>query len=268
MAVQLYSRDVGSGTPLVLLHAFPLSSAMWLAQREELRNRFRVITPDLRGFGGSPLGTDAPSVEVMADDVARLLQAKGIDRATVCGLSLGARVAMALRRRHPDRVLGLVLCGTTAGADSPEVRDRWSRQADLMERDGTIKVLLDDLLPRLVGPTTLRQRALLYGRVRGLVQSAPVPAVVWALRAMAGAPGAPEAFDAVAETRLPVLVVVGAEDELVGEERARALADALPDAELMVIPRCGHLAPVEQADLFNQSVAEFASALARTGRHN
>src|SRR6188472_3300202 len=93
-AVQLYTRDVGGGTPLVLLHAFPLSSAMWLAQREGLAARFRVLTPDLRGFGGSPLGTDEPSIDTMADDVAALLDAKGLDRVVLGGLSMGGYVTM------------------------------------------------------------------------------------------------------------------------------------------------------------------------------
>src|SRR5258708_7175739 len=117
MGVTLYSRDVGQGTPLVLLHAFPLSAAMWLAQRESLAGRFRVITPDLRGFGGSVLGKDDPSIETMADDVAQMLRSKGLERAVIGGLSMGGYVAMALCRHHPEQVLGLVLADTKAGAD-------------------------------------------------------------------------------------------------------------------------------------------------------
>jgi len=104
MSVQLYARDVGAGTPLVLLHAFPLSSAMWLDQREGLADRFRVITPDLRGFGGSLLGTDEPSIDAMADDVAAVMQRLGVTRAVVGGASMGGYVAMALCRRRPDLV--------------------------------------------------------------------------------------------------------------------------------------------------------------------
>src|SRR4051794_32214092 len=122
MSVTLYSRDVGQGTPLVLLHAFPLSSAMWLAQRETLAKRFRVITPDLRGFGGSVLGEETPSIEVMAEDVAQMLRSKGLERAVIGGLSMGGYVAMALCRHHPERVLGLLLADTKAAADLEEAR--------------------------------------------------------------------------------------------------------------------------------------------------
>lgn len=261
MTVQLYARDVGAGTPVVLLHAFPLSSAMWLEQRERLSGRFRVITPDMRGFGGSLLGEDEPSVDVMADDVARMLRGKGLDRAVVGGLSMGGYVAMALARRHPQRILGLVLANTRASADSAEVREARLRQADRVEADNGVQVLVDEILPRLVGPTTYRQRPLVYGRVRGLVQSAPPRAAAWTLRAMAARP---ESFAALRGTKVPVLVMAGAEDEVATEDDARAMADALPNAELQVIPRAGHLTAVEQPQLFTQSVVEFASALART----
>ncbi|GAA4231348.1 alpha/beta fold hydrolase [Actinomadura meridiana] len=263
MTVQLYARDVGSGTPLVLLHAFPLSSAMWLAQREGLAARFRVVTPDLRGFGGSVLGDDDPSIDAMADDVARLCERIGVRRAVVGGLSLGGYVAMALCRRHPDLVLGLVLAGARAGVDVASVREDRLRQAGRLDGDGTSTVLVDEVLPALVGPTTFRQRALVYGRVRGLVQATPPRAAAWAQRAMAGRP---EAFGALRDLRVPALVLVGDEDTLATEAEARVMADAIPNAELLVIPRAGHLCSVEQPDLFNQAVADFAAALARTGR--
>ncbi|WP_067453007.1 alpha/beta fold hydrolase [Actinomadura macra] len=261
MTVQLYARDVGSGTPLVLLHAFPLSSAMWLAQREALADRFRVITPDLRGFGGSVLGAEEPSIDAMADDVARLVQQRGLQRAVVGGLSMGGYVAMALCRRHPELVLGAVLAGTRAGADTDPVRERRLRQAERLEREGTVQVLVEETLPALVGPTTFRQRALVYGRIRGLVQATPPQAAAWAQRAMAGRA---EAFETLRNLRVPALVMVGDEDALATEDEARLMADALPNAELLVIPRAGHLCAVEQPDLFNQAVAEFATALART----
>src|SRR4051812_24560874 len=89
VVVALHARDTGSGRPVVLLHAFPLSSAMWLAQREALGSTCRVVTPDLRGFGGSPLGSDEPSVDAFADDVAALLDTLGFDRVVLGGLSMG-----------------------------------------------------------------------------------------------------------------------------------------------------------------------------------
>jgi pimeloyl-ACP methyl ester carboxylesterase len=263
MTVPLYARDVGEGTPLVLLHAYPLSSAMWLAQRESLAKRFRVLTPDLRGFGGSVLGDDDPSVDVMADDVAALLRSKGIDRAVIGGLAMGGYVAMAFCRRHLDQVLGLVLANTKATADTSARRAERLELADRIDTEASVRELVDELLPKLVGPTTFRQRALVYGRVRGLVQSTPARAAAWAQRAMAGRT---DAIDALRSVRVPALVIAGSEDEIATEDDARAMAEALPNAELLLIPRCGHLTAVEQPELFNEAVAEFVTALARTSR--
>jgi pimeloyl-ACP methyl ester carboxylesterase len=257
----LYSRDVGTGTPLVLLHAFPLSSAMWLSQREGLSTHFRVITPDLRGFGGSSLDAAEPSVDVMADDVAALLDDKRIDRAIVGGIAMGGYVALAFCRRHADRLLGVVLADTKATVDPEPVRETRLRTADRLESEESVTVLLEELLPRLVGPTTMGQRALIFGRVRGLVQSAPPLAAAWAQRAMAARP---DSLAALAEVRAPALVLHGEEDEIVTVDEARAMAEALPNAELLMIPGAGHLSAVEQPQLFNDAVAEFALALGRT----
>jgi pimeloyl-ACP methyl ester carboxylesterase len=263
MTVRLYARDIGTGPPLVLLHAYPLSSAMWLAQREGLAGRFRVITPDLRGFGGSLLGADEPSLDLMADDVAGLFRRLGVGRAVVGGLSLGGYVAMALCRRHPELVLGVVLASATTTGDPETVRQARLRQADTLERERDVGILVNELLPELVGPTTFRQRAMVYGRVRGLVQATPAHAAAWAQRAMAARGGT---LDELREVRAPALVIVGAEDTLATEDDARAMTEAMPNAELMVVPRAGHLCAVEQPDLFNQAVAEFAAALARAAK--
>ncbi|GHH68044.1 alpha/beta hydrolase [Streptosporangium violaceochromogenes] len=256
--MHLYMRSAGEGFPLVLLHAFPLSSAMWLAQREGLAAACRVITPDLRGFGGSPLGDDEPSLDVMADDVVRLLDREEIDRAVVGGQSMGGYVTMALCRRHPDRLLGVVLADTKADADTAEARGNRERVATAA-LDGGFSALVGEMLPTLVGQTTLRDRALVLGRVRGLIQSAPPQAVAWAQRAMAGRP---DSFDTLRELQVPALVIVGREDRLSPLPDAEAMAGAVPDGRLIVIEEAGHLSAIERPEVFNQAVAAFTAELA------
>ncbi|WP_268958735.1 alpha/beta fold hydrolase [Nonomuraea aridisoli] len=237
----------------MLLHAFPLSSAMWLAQREGLAKVCRVITPDLRGFGGSRLGDDEPSIESMADDVAELLDAEGIDKAVVGGLSMGGYVAMAFCRRHPDRVLGVILADTKATTDPSPARANRERIAQAVLSGGS-DVLVEEVLPALIGPTTKERRAMVFGRVKGLVQSAPPGAVAWAQRAMAARP---DSFETLGALKVPLLVVVGEEDELSPVSDAEAMARAVPDGKLEIIPKAGHLSAVEQPEAFNAAVADF-----------
>jgi pimeloyl-ACP methyl ester carboxylesterase len=260
--MELSYREVGTGTPLVLLHAFPLSSAMWLEQRNALAARCRVITPDQRGFGGTPLGPDSgdpPSLERCADDVAELLDRLGLERVVLGGLSMGGYVAMAFLRRYADRVSGLLLADTKATADPEAARANRERIAAAVEADEESTVLVDDVLPTLLGATTVASRPLVAGRVRGLVQAAPAPAVAWAQRAMAARP---DSFDVLRAYAGPALVVVGAEDALSPPADAEAMAEALPDARLAVVPEAGHLTAVETPEAFN---AEVTGLLSRVG---
>ncbi|MFD8563999.1 alpha/beta fold hydrolase [Streptosporangium canum] len=256
--MDLYMRSAGEGLPVVLLHAFPLSSAMWLAQREGLGAVCKVITPDLRGFGGSVLGDDEPSLDVMADDVVRLLDHEGVDRAVVGGLSMGGYVTMALCRRHPDRVLGVILADTKAAADPEAARTNRERIAAAVLDDGT-SILVEEVLPSLIGVTTVQRRAMVFGRVRGLVQSAPPKAVAWAQRAMAGRP---DSFDTLRGLKVPTLVIVGEEDLLTPPADAETMVGAVPDGRLAVIEKAGHLSAIEQPEAFNRAVAGFIDELA------
>lgn len=254
MRIDLHTRESGSGPPLVLLHAFPLSSAMWLAQREALSSSFRVITPDLRGFGGSPLGHDEPSLDAMADDVAGLLDRLDLDRVTLGGLSMGGYVTMAFLRRHSDRVGAVVLADTKAGADPPEAAQRRESIAqDVLANDDST-ALIDQVLPTLLGATSVAKRAMVAGRVKALVQAAPAPAVAWAQRAMAARP---DSSDTLAAVGVPTLVIVGEEDVLSPPVDAEHMVSLLSDVELVRIPAAGHLSAVEAPEEFTAAVEGF-----------
>src|SRR2546421_2520023 len=145
MDVDLYVRESGTGVPLVLLHAFPLNSAMWLSQREGLVDDCRVITPDLRGFGGTPLGVDEPSLDVLADDIARLLESNDLDQVVLGGLSMGGYVAMAFVRRHADRVRALLLADTKAIADPEPARADRERIAGILDANLDSEALVAEI---------------------------------------------------------------------------------------------------------------------------
>ncbi|WP_308169812.1 alpha/beta fold hydrolase [Acrocarpospora catenulata] len=238
----------------MLLHAFPFSSAMWSAQREGLAGVCRVITPDLRGFGGSPLGEDAPSLDAMADDVAELLDAEGIDRVVIGGQSMGGYVTMAFCRRHPDRVRAVILADTKAAPDTPEAAEGREKNAGRVLSGET----LTEMVPNLVGATTLARRPMVVGRVRGLVESAPPAAVAWALRAMAVRP---DSFGTLRALTCPTLIVVGDEDVISPTTDAEAMHEAVPHALLRVLETSGHLSAIETPEQFDEAARAFLSTL-------
>lgn len=257
MPVDLAVSEAGSGVPLVLLHAFPVSSAMWDEQRDRLADRCRVITPDQRGFGRTPLGPDEPNLDRCADDVAALLDRLGLDRVVLGGLSMGGYVLLAFLRRHAARVRAVLLADTKAGADPEAGRANRLRIAEDVERDGS-GVLVDQVLPNLLGRTTSEQRPEVVSRVRSMVEAAPPASAAWAQRAMAARPAS---FDVLSATDVPALVVVGDEDTLSPPDDARAMADALPQGRLVVLPGAGHLSSIEVPDAFAEAVAEFVEGL-------
>jgi pimeloyl-ACP methyl ester carboxylesterase len=259
VTVDLHVREAGAGLPVVMLHAFPLSSAMWLEQRNSLGEQARVITPDQRGFGGSPLGWDEPSLDQVADDVAAMLDRLDIDSAVLGGLPMGGYAVMAFLRRHPDRVRALVLADTKASADSPEAAANRERIAGLLDGEGSTTVLVDEVLPSLLGATTVRDRPLVAGRVRGLVEAAPPAAAAWAQRAMAARP---DSLETLRGTDVPALVLWGEEDALASRDDVDAMVEALPQGRLEVLAGSGHLTAVEVPADFDAAVGAFLTTLA------
>jgi pimeloyl-ACP methyl ester carboxylesterase len=223
---------------LVLIHAFPLDSRMWDDVRPALREP--VITPDLPGFGGAPPGGE-PDLDEAATSVLATLDRQGIERAIVGGCSMGGYVAMALLRRAPDRVGGLVLINTRASADTEAARDTRLANAARAEADG-IGRLADDMLTTLLGPTTLAKRPEAEARLRELIGAQSPAAVAWAQRAMAARP---DSFGVLRAADVPALVLRGAEDALIPAAEAAAMVEALPRATFTELPGAGHVAPLE-----------------------
>lgn len=237
--------------PVVLLHAFPLSSSMWQAQQDGLAGVSRVVCPDLPGAGETPLPTGEPSLDASADTVVALLDRLGVERAVLGGLSMGGYVAMAVARGHPQRLGGLLLVDTLATADPGPARDRRLRIAATLEEEGSTRVLLEEVLPTLTGETTRRERPEVQRRVRELVAAASPAGAAWSQRAMAARP---ESLSVLAGLDVPALVVVGDEDALTTVSDAQAMAEALPDASVVVLAGSGHLSALEVPELLTTAV--------------
>lgn len=234
-----------SSLPLVLLHAYPLDARMWDSVRAPLSERTRLITPDQRGLGRTPLpegGTAAPSLDHAARDVVALLDRLELDKVVVGGSSMGGYVAMALLRLAPERIGGLAFIGTKATADTPEARENRLNVARRAETEGTAGWLADEMVPTLLGETTRRRRPEVVERVREIVDGQPPAGVAWAQRAMAARP---DSTDVLRTVDVPTVVVAGEEDAVMPPEVLRDLADTVPNAELVVVPEAGHLIPLE-----------------------
>jgi len=246
----------GEGAPVVFIHGFPFDRTMWRHQLAGL-SRWKRIALDLRGAGASSAPADGYSVARYADDVVHVLDTLGIDRAVVCGLSLGGYILFDLLRRHAGRVRAAVFCNTKATADSPEAKRGRDEMAALAEREG-VGAVAERLLPQLLAPATVAAQPDVAAHVRDMIGRTPLPGLVGALRALRDRPDSTPMLGAIG---VPVLAVAGEEDKIAPVDVMRAMAAAIPGAQFAVIPAAGHLAPLEQPLATSRVIADFLDAV-------
>jgi len=248
--------DIGSGLPVVFLHAFPLSRTMWEPQVTALVGECRCIPIDFRGFGDST--ACAPfTVERYADDVAAVLDALQIERAVIAGLSLGGYVAFSFWRRHRERVRALVLADTRAGADTADNVARRKYLIELAHTRGSAAVA-NAQIAGLVGKTTRDKRPDIYDAIHRSIAQASVDAIVGALEAMMARP---DSTDTLGTIDVPTMIVAGSEDVATPPRESRAMHAAIPGSRVEILQQAGHLSNIERPAAFNTVVAEFLASL-------
>ncbi len=253
--------DEGAGDQaVVFVHGFPFQASMWEPQIPvAIQAGRRVIAPDLPGFGSSDVPTDrsAYSIDRYADLVAALVGELGLGEVVLVGLSMGGYIALAVARRHPEVLAGLVLADTRADRDTPEGRQNRSDQQALVEERGDVTPLVDGLLTKVLaeaGPRHAEVRATLGDMMRS---TAPA-GWIGALEAMKQRG---DQSDLLPSISVPTLVVVGESDTLAPVDVAEAMAKAIPGARIEVVPDAGHVANLENPEVFNRAFSEFLTTL-------
>lgn len=241
---------------VVLVHAFPLSSELWDPQRAALPDGWRLFTPDLPGFGGS---TEPPamSVEAMAASVLAGMDARGIERAVIGGMSMGGYVTFAMQRLAPERFSGLVLVDTRATADSEQQKDGRRKMMATARARGA-SAIADEMLPKLLGETTKRERPEVAARVRRMIEGNRPDTIAGAVEAMMTRP---DSTAQLAGVRVPTLIVCGDEDTLTPPSDSDAMHRAIPGSRLVLLPGAGHLASLETPDPFNAELRQFLATV-------
>lgn len=252
--------EAGDGPLLLFLHGVGGRRGNWRRQVEHFGRRCHAVAVDARGYGDSG-DVDGPRAFTdFADDVVRVMDALGADRAHLCGLSMGGRIALDCWRRHPGRVTALTLADTSAG--SKETQDPARVEAFLAARrrpllEGrTPAELAPELAGQIVGPNASEAaRAEIVGSLAAL----RTESYLRTLEAVTRFTDFPD-FAAI---DVPVQVIVGAEDRVAPPHIAEAMAAAIPGARLDVIPDAGHIANVEAPDAFNAALDAFLDEVAR-----
>ncbi len=257
--VELHLEVEGDGPTLVLLHGFGGSARNWRPQLRGLRDGYRVAAFDVRGHARSdaPVGALAYRPACFAADVARVLDHLGVERAVVGGLSMGAGIAARFAAADPQRVRGLVLAALPPGAGEGTRQRGWALAfADAIERDG-----LEAAGSRFAWGSESGLDVNAAKLVRQGFLEHPPHAIASTLRELlAVQPSWSALADSLRPLELPVLVMVGARDP-VSSGPCEALANALPGAELIVVPDAGHVVNLEARDVVTAALRSFLDRL-------
>ncbi len=248
--------DAGRGRPVVLLHAFPLDADMWRPQLDDVSDGWRYVAPDLRGFGPSPT-TPARSIDDLASGVLEFMDTLHLDRAVVGGLSMGGYVTFALLRRAPERLSALLLADTRATADNDQGKAGRTKMLEAVRMSGVGSVA-DEMLPKLLGAATRRDRPELEPRVRGLIERNSAEGVAGAIEALRDRPDSTALLPSIS---VPALLVVGEEDTLTPPSETESMHTRIRQSTVVVLPSAGHLSNLEAPVPFSNALANFLTTV-------
>ncbi|MFN3189608.1 MAG: alpha/beta fold hydrolase [Aureliella sp.] len=242
----------GEGPVVFLLHGFPLDHRLWESQLSSLSSEYRIVCPEFRGFGATPISEDETySLGDLADDVELLRRHLAAnERITLVGLSMGGYVALEYWSRYAEHLSGLVLTNTKPNADDAAAKQGRLAMADEVlrtNRNDVVRGMLDKLLPTDVARDTRVQAE------RMMLDTSP-RAIAVAQRAMAGRRDFTEQLD---EIDIPTLVLTGEMDQLAPVDSTRDWAAHIPGARFVSIGQCGHLSPLERPQEFNAALTQF-----------
>ncbi len=247
----------GHGPVVVFVHGFPLNHRIFDTQIRTLSRTYRVLAPDLRGFGKTPFTGSNVTIDTYAEDIVRLLDVLEIERAVLAGLSMGGYILFAFWRRYPERVRGLVLLNTRAGADTEVARAQRFETIQKVRQQG-LGPLIDDMVPKLLSPVTRRGKPHVVRKLTDIMRGASVEGVTAALQAMAHRPDSRPLLESI---NVPTLIIAGRDDAVVPVGEAEEMALAIPRARLHVIDQAGHLAPMERPRTTSRLIQMFLSEL-------
>ena len=247
-------QEAGSGTPLVLLHGFPLDRRIFEDQIAVLAKNNRVILPDLPGFGQSK--SDNPfTIASLADHVHELLASMDALPCTLGGLSMGGYVALAFAKKYPQDLNAFILIDTRAEGDTPEGKAGREKMIELVRKEGS-KAIADQMMPKMFSEATLKANGEPVKKLRDIMEHCPAKTIEHALAAMRDREDYVGFLSSIAA---PTLIIVGEQDVITPPKMAQAMHEKILNSILVQIPGAGHVATMERPDEVIAAIEHFAA---------
>lgn len=250
--VELYYEEFGQGFPVILMHGYPLNHTIWMPVVERLQAHARVITPDLRGHGKSPVTDGEYSMRLMAEDIHALMNRLDLPKAVLVGHSMAGYVSLAFARAYPGRLAGLAMVASQAEADSSEKRQGRYITAEEVGRKG-VRQVAKSMLPKLT------PRKELAADLMEIMLKTPKKGVIGTLKGMAERP---DALEWLAEIEVPAVVIAGEQDAIIPLERARTMTQMLRRGWLVEIPEAAHMPMLETPQVVADTIQQLVDLAA------
>lgn len=252
--------DIGTGMiPIIFIHGFPFDKSSWQPQIEFLKKTQRVIAYDIRGFGKSTAGSVKTTISLFADDLIKLMDALQINKAVVCGLSMGGYILLNAVTHYPERFAAIILSDTQCIADSDEAKKKRYKTIDQIEAGG-LNDFAEAFIKNIFCQESLKNNTELIQKIKNIIISTLPETITGTLSALAQRP---EMCSSLNEISIPALILCGKEDIVTPLAQAESLHSSIPNSELYCIDKAGHMSNLEQPDRFNLHLAVFISGLVK-----
>ena len=250
--------DVGEGIiPIIFLHGFPFNKTMWQGQLDFLKSSYRLIPCDIRGFGKSMDEKSPLSIDLFADDLIQFMDKLSIDKAIVCGLSMGGFIALNAMKRFPDRFEALILCDTQCIADTKKVKEKRYKIIDEIEVEG-VDNFNEGFIDLVFHKESITNKKKVVEQLRSVVFSNSEHIIKQGLAALAERSETCSILDGIT---IPTLIICGREDEVTPLAQSEFMNATIKGSILQVIENAGHVSNLEQPDEFNKHLLGFLSTL-------
>ncbi len=238
---------------LIFIHGFPLNKFLWNKQVEALKDNYRVIAYDIREHGDSEAGNVEFSIELFVNDLICFMDVLKIEKASICGLSMGGYIALNAVENHPERFDALVLSDTHCIADSSETKEKRMKSIEDIQKDGLEKYAEDSVRNFFV-PESLITKADEIAAVKKMILKTSRQSLYKTIIALYVRE---ETCNILDKIKVPVLILVGEKDKITPPGAARFMHEKIQDSTLYIVKHAGHLSNMENPEEFNNQLKSF-----------
>jgi len=253
ISVSYTERGSSHGLPVIFIHGFPFGHKMWKPQMRELPNDIHAVAYDVRGHGSSDVGDGQCTIELFVDDLIALLDHLGIEKAVLCGLSMGGYIALRAIEKHPNRIKGVVLCDTKSESDTNEEKIKRASSIKTVKSAG-VSTMAEDFLKAIFWKKTFENNPGAIEFVKGLICANSILGICGTMLALASRTDTTQGLSSI---NMPTCIIVGEYDMLTPPSCAQGMHKAIAGSELHILSNAGHMSNLENPKDFNKSFIAF-----------